>query len=79
MWPQNREVLNLRVSDLSGRKIVIQEPKSGRDAEVAFMPEHIAARLAEYVAGKQLSADDRVVSLSAIRQLGIWSQGSERS
>jgi integrase len=57
------EVLNLRVSDLSGRKIVIQEPKSGRDAEVAFMPEHIAARLAEYVAGKQLSADDRVFPL----------------
>jgi integrase/recombinase XerD len=43
------EVLNLRVSDLSGRKIIIQEPKSGRDTEVAFMPEHIAARLTEYV------------------------------
>ena len=32
------EVLNLRVSDLSGRKILIEDPKSGRDAEVAFMP-----------------------------------------
>jgi site-specific recombinase XerD len=41
------EVLNLRVSDISGRKLLIQDPKSGRDAEVAFMPEHIAARLAE--------------------------------
>jgi integrase/recombinase XerD len=57
------EVLNLRVSDLSGRKIIIQEPKSGRDAEVAFMPEHIAARLAEYVASKELSADERVFPL----------------
>lgn len=57
------EVLNLRASDLSGRKIIIQEPKSGRDAEVAFMPEHIAARLAEYVSGKGLSADDRVFPL----------------
>jgi integrase/recombinase XerD len=57
------EVLNLRVSDLSGRKIVIQEPKSGRDAEVAFMPEHIAARLAEYAARKGLSANDRVFPL----------------
>ena len=27
------EVLNLRVSDVSGRKLIIQEPKSGRDAE----------------------------------------------
>jgi site-specific recombinase XerD len=32
------EVLNLRVADVSGRKLIIQEPKSGRDAEVAFMP-----------------------------------------
>jgi integrase/recombinase XerD len=57
------EVLNLRVSDLSGRKIVIQEPKSGRDAEVAFMPEHIAARLAEYVTGRELSNTDRIFPL----------------
>ncbi len=57
------EVLNLRVSDLSGRKILIENPKSGRDAEVAFMPEHIAGRLAEYVAGKQLPPDDRVFPL----------------
>jgi hypothetical protein len=48
------EVLNLQVSDLSGRKILIEDPKSGRDAEVAFMPEHIAGKLAEYVAGRQL-------------------------
>lgn len=33
------EVLNLRAADVSGRKIVIQEPKSGKDEEVAFMPE----------------------------------------
>ncbi len=57
------EVLNLRVSDLSGRKIIIEDPKSGRDAEVAFMPEHIAARLAEYAAGKQLSSEDKVFPL----------------
>jgi len=30
------EVLNLRVADVDGRKLTIQEPKSGRDAEVAF-------------------------------------------
>jgi site-specific recombinase XerD len=43
------EVLNLKVSDISGRKLMIQEPKSGRDVEVAFMPEHIAMRLTDYV------------------------------
>lgn len=30
------EVLNLRASDVSGRKLMIQEPKSGRDAEIAL-------------------------------------------
>jgi integrase/recombinase XerD len=57
------EVLNLRVSDVSGRKLLIQEPKSGRDAEVAFMPEHIAARLAEYIQTRQMSPADKVFSL----------------
>jgi len=54
------EVLNLRVADVSGRKLTIQEPKSGRDAEVAFMPEHIATRVTEYIQTRQLSANDRV-------------------
>jgi integrase/recombinase XerD len=57
------EVLNLRASDVSGRKLLIQEPKSGRDAEIAFMPEHIAARLAEYISTMQLSPEDRVFPL----------------
>ena len=57
------EVLNLRASDVSGRKLLIQEPKSGRDSEVAFMPEHIAARLAEYISTMQLSPEDRVFPL----------------
>ncbi|MBA4391735.1 MAG: site-specific integrase [Syntrophus sp. (in: bacteria)] len=65
------EVLNLRVSDVSGRKLMIQEPKSGRDVEVAFMPEHIAVRLTEYIAARQLSLTDRVFPLcyTAVRNL----------
>ena len=31
------EVLNLNAADISGRKLVIEEPKSGKDAEVAFI------------------------------------------
>lgn len=57
------EVLNLRASDISGRKLLILEPKSGKDAEVAFMPEHIAARLTEYVSTRKLSPDDKVFSV----------------
>ncbi|HXX81563.1 MAG TPA: site-specific integrase [Thermodesulfovibrionales bacterium] len=65
------EVLNLRAADVSGRKLIIQEPKSGRDAEVAFMPEHIATRLAEYIQIKQVSPENRVFPLcyTAVRNL----------
>jgi integrase/recombinase XerD len=57
------EILNLKVSDVSGRKLMLQEPKSGRDVEMAFMPEHIAVRLADYIASKNLSPNDRVFSI----------------
>ena len=65
------EVLNLIVSDVSGRKLLIQEPKSGKDAEIAFMPEHIATRLAEYITAKQLLPNDRVFPLcyTSVRNL----------
>ncbi len=65
------EVLNLHVSDISGRKLILQEPKSGKDAEVAFMPEHIAVRLTEYVVGLKLSPDDRIfpVCYSTVRNM----------
>lgn len=67
------EVLNLRAGDITGRKLLIQEPKSGRDAEVAFMPEHIAARLTEYVTSKKLSPDTRIFPLcyTAVRSLVV--------
>jgi integrase len=57
------EVLKLRTRDLSGRKILIETPKSGREAEIPFLPEHIAARPAEYVSSKGLSADARIFPL----------------
>jgi site-specific recombinase XerD len=57
------EVLNLRAGDVTGRKLLIQEPKSGRDAEFAFMPEHIAAKLTEYVTSKNLPPDARIFPL----------------
>jgi integrase len=65
------EVLKLKVSDISGRKLMIQEPKSGRDVEVAFMPEHIAGRLSDYVTASNLSAEDKIfdVCYTTVRNL----------
>jgi integrase/recombinase XerD len=57
------EVLNLKVSDVSQRKLMLHEPKSGREVEVAFMPEHIANRLSDYITSRNLSPDDRVFGI----------------
>jgi integrase len=54
------ELLKLRVSDVSDRKLTIIEPKSRKDSEVAFMPEQIANRLHDYIQDKQLSPDEQI-------------------
>jgi integrase/recombinase XerD len=70
------EVLNLRVSDITDRKLIIRQPKSGKDIEVAFMTESIAKRLAEYVRGCQHDPESRIFpicyssALSMVRKLG---------
>ena len=54
------ELLNIRASDVSERRLTIKGPKSGKDAEVAFMPEQVARRLSEYITRNSLSSDTRV-------------------
>jgi integrase len=58
------ELLGLRVSDISDRKIIIREPKSGKESEVAFMPEQIAKRMDEYVKNSGLRSDDKIFQIS---------------
>jgi len=70
------EVLNLRASDIADRKLMIRQPKSGKDIEVAFMTESIAKRLSEYVRGCQHNPESRIfpicysAALSMVRKLG---------
>ncbi len=39
----------MRVSDVSDRTIILRDPKSGKEAEIAYMPENVSRKLAEYV------------------------------
>lgn len=54
------EVLRLTAKDVSDRKLILQEPKSGKDEEVAFMPEQVAKRLIEYMNHENLLLGDRI-------------------
>jgi integrase/recombinase XerD len=70
------ELLNIRAQDVSERRLTIKEPKSGKEAEVAFVPEQIAKRMGEYVKANNFFVEDRVFPISYstarmfIRKLG---------
>ena len=71
------ELLNIRASDVSERRLTIKTPKSGNESEVAFMPERVAKRLSEYIKHNNLSSDTRVFPIcystarTFIKKLGI--------
>jgi integrase len=71
------ELLNIRASDISERKLTIKGPKSGNESEIAFMPEQVARRLSEYITHNSLSSDTRVFPIcystarTFIKKLGV--------
>ena len=48
------KVLKIRPIDVENRKIILHDPKSGREAEVVFIPQKIADRLKEYIKAKNI-------------------------
>jgi integrase/recombinase XerD len=53
-------VLNIRVKDIHGRKILVHNPKTGKEAEAIFLPEPVANRVKAYVQQTGLTEEDRV-------------------
>ncbi len=58
------EVLKLNHSDIHGRKLILREPKSGKEREFVFIPQKIADRLREYGDENCLNPDDRLFPIS---------------
>ena len=54
------ESLKITLKDVSGRRLILQGPKSGKESEVAFMPEQIAKRIHDYIQQENLSPEDRL-------------------
>ncbi len=65
------EVLKLKAADVADRKLTIQEPKSGKESEIAFMPEQIAKRLSDYITANSIGPDQRLfpICYSTVRAL----------
>jgi len=54
------EVLKLRPKDIEDRKAIIRDPKSGKEAEVAFLPQKVADRLKSYISDDGIEIGDRI-------------------
>ena len=58
------EVLKLTPKDIEDRKAIIRDPKSGKEAEVAFLPHKVADRLQKYINDNGIKPGDRVFPIT---------------
>ena len=58
------EVLQLTPKDVSDHKLTIRSPKSGKDAEVVFIPRKVADRLRTYMKDKAVEPDHRIFPIT---------------
>jgi integrase len=54
------EVLKLTINDIQDRKLILREPKSGKEHEIVFIPQKVADRLRDYAVNKCKGPDDRI-------------------
>lgn len=60
------EVLNLRAVDVQGQKLSLRAPKSGREGEVAYLPNKISDKLQKYIDAGKIEAEERVFAISYV-------------
>jgi integrase len=54
------EVLKVRAGDVSDQKIILYDPKSGKESEAVYIPKKVAERLKEYIRAKNLDSNERI-------------------
>ncbi len=70
------EALKLRPQDVEDRKLILRQPKSGKETEVVFIPQKVAHRLKEYVQEKRIGSDQRIFPITYAVRLG-WSSARQ--
>ena len=58
------EVLKLTPDDIDDRKARIRDPKSGKGAEVVFIPQKIAERLRQYIMGEGIASSEKIFPIT---------------
>lgn len=58
------EVLGLRPNDINNGKLLLHEPKSGREQEIVFIPRKLSSRLENYIRDQNFKADQRIFPIT---------------
>jgi integrase len=58
------EVLKLTPKDVEDRRLLLREPKSGKEVEVVFIPKKVAERLSNYIRHRQVGPDERIFPIA---------------
>jgi integrase len=58
------EVLKLMPEDIAGKKLLLRDPKSGREKEFIFVTQKIADRLREYIRSNSIESNKRIFPIS---------------
>jgi integrase len=58
------EALKLKAKDIEDRKAIIRDPKSGKETEVAFLPQKVADRLKRYILENEIRPDTRIFPIT---------------
>lgn len=63
------EVLGLIAMDIDDQKLIVRNPKSGKEFEIVFIPKRLAARLKDYIKERTLKSNQRIfpITYSAAR------------
>ena len=58
------EVLKLTPADIDDRKLIIQDPKSGKESEAVYIPRKLQDRLKNYVKDKEIKLPKNIFPIS---------------
>jgi integrase/recombinase XerD len=58
------EVLKLSALDVDDQKLTIRNPKSGKSAEVVFIPKKLADRLKDYLKARDIVGNHRIFPIT---------------
>ena len=58
------EVLKLTGGDVEDQKLVIRNPKSGKETEVVFIPKKLADRLKDYLKARGIEGEQRIFPIT---------------